>query len=120
MWGPKTDTALWTNFNWEKSIKAAMDYVGEPYSGKFDFARTRMYGPITHMVAPKKQAVRCEECHARDGRMATVAGLYIPGATPSLGGKLGLLALLAALAGVLGHGALRLFARMRGQGGHHG
>lgn len=119
VWGPTTDTALWTNFNWEKSIKAAMTYVDLPYSGKFAFAETRMYWPITHMVAPKNQAVKCEECHAKNGRMATIAGLYIPGATPSLGGRIGLFILLAALAGVLGHGLLRLFARTRGQGGHH-
>lgn len=116
VWGPTTDTAFWTNFDWSKSIKAAMEYVGEPYSGQFGFAKTRMYWPITHMVAPADQALDCAACHSRDGRMAQISGLYIPGAGSPLGEKIGMLMLLATALGVAGHGGLRLLGMLRGKG----
>lgn len=116
VYGPETDTAFWSNFDWSKSIQAAMDYVGEPYSGEFDFVDTHMYWPITHMVAPKEGALDCEACHAKDGRLADLAGFYMPGRDP--GGpvdKIGLAILIAALAGVAGHGLLRIVMRRGGQ-----
>jgi len=116
VYGPKTDTAFWTNFDWSKSIKAAMDYVGAPYSGKFDFVDTYMYWPITHMVAPKEDALDCQACHAKDGRLADLAGFYMPGrGAGGLVDKIGLAVLLAAIAGVIGHAILRLATR---RGGH--
>ncbi len=115
VFGPETDTAFWTNFDWSKSIKAAMDYVGQPYSGEFGFVDTYMYWPITHMVAPKEQALQCESCHSQGGRLASLAGFYLPGGNPiGLVDKVGLAILLAALAGVAGHSILRLVA---GRGG---
>lgn len=117
VWGPTTDTALWTNFDWTKSIQAAMDYMGEDYSGHFAFAKTRMYWPITHMVAPAEQALECESCHAQDGRMAQIAGLYIPGTGHPVSEKIGMLMLLAAALGVIGHGGLRLLGMLRGNRG---
>ncbi|WP_186399328.1 tetrathionate reductase family octaheme c-type cytochrome [Stappia sp. P2PMeth1] len=113
VYGPATETAFWTNFDWAKSIEAAMAYLGEPYSGKFDFADTVMYWPATHMVAPADQALGCAECHARNGRMAGVEGTYIPAAVLQPAGKLGMLMVALALAGVLGHGLLRLLGRLR-------
>ena len=118
VWGPTTDSAFWTNFDWAKSIQAAMDYVGADYSGQFDFVDTHMYWPITHMVAPAADALDCQSCHARDGRLADVAGLYMPGTGTPLGGRIGLALLLAALAGVGIHGAVRLIRREGGN--HHG
>lgn len=118
VWGPKTDTAFWTNFDWAKAIDAGMKAANQPYSGKFDFVDTYMYWPITHMVAPSEQAVECEECHAKDGRMQNIAGIFMPGTDPnSWVGILGKLLVLAALAGVLLHGALRLFSGKKGE--HH-
>lgn len=32
--GPTTGSAVWTSFDWGKSIKAARVYVGEPCSGE--------------------------------------------------------------------------------------
>jgi octaheme c-type cytochrome (tetrathionate reductase family) len=55
----KDDTAFWGNFDYAKSIKAGMDYAGLPYSGQFGFIETRMNWFITHMVAPKEEALRC-------------------------------------------------------------
>ncbi|MDR5652261.1 tetrathionate reductase family octaheme c-type cytochrome [Ruixingdingia sedimenti] len=117
VYGPETDTAFWTNFDWSKSLQAASDYLGTDYSGKFDFVDTQMYWPITHMVAPADDALKCDACHARDGRMANLAGVYIPGAGLPPGGMLGLALLALAAAGVAGHGMLRLIRR---KGGHHG
>jgi hypothetical protein len=110
-YGPTTDTAFWTNFDWDKSIKAAMDYVGMPYSGKYDFVDTQMYWPITHMVAPAEQALDCKACHAEGGRMANIAGVYVPGSGTGPGGQVGLALLVLALLGVAGHGVLRLFGQ---------
>lgn len=110
-YGPKTETAFWTNFDWGKSIKAAMDYVGLPYSGKYDFIDTRMDWPITHMVAPADQALDCKACHATDGRLSNLAGVYVPGAGPGPGGQIGLLLLALAALGVAGHAVLRLFGK---------
>ncbi|MDF2139935.1 tetrathionate reductase family octaheme c-type cytochrome [Paenirhodobacter sp. CAU 1674] len=117
VYGPGDGTALWSYFDWEKSLKAGMDYVGLEYSGKFDFVETHMYWPITHMVAPKEDALKCESCHSEGGRMANIAGIYVPGSGIGIGGKLGLVVFLMALLGVVGHGVLRLFGK---KGDHHG
>ncbi|MBR9972352.1 tetrathionate reductase family octaheme c-type cytochrome [Magnetospirillum sulfuroxidans] len=113
VFGPD-DSAFWTNFDINKSIKFGMDYAGLPWSGKIDFIETRMYWPITHMVAPKEQAVKCGECHMKgeDGRLAQVPGFYMPGrdAVRWLD-LLGYLALGGALAGVMLHGLLRFVLR---------
>ncbi|PLX36541.1 MAG: cytochrome C [Hyphomicrobiales bacterium] len=75
----KDDTALWTNLDWEKAIAAGQKAVGREFSGKYGFVDTAMYWPITHMVAPKEDALKCGECHAKDGRLAGVTGVYMPG-----------------------------------------
>ncbi|WP_319773773.1 tetrathionate reductase family octaheme c-type cytochrome [Breoghania sp.] len=109
VYGPDTTTAFWTNFDWAKSIKAGMDYMGVPYSGEFGFVDTFMYWPITHMVAPKEDALKCGQCHSKDGRLSDVPGLYIPGAAPfSDATKIGLGILLFVIVGLLGHMVVRL------------
>jgi hypothetical protein len=40
-----------------------------------------MSWPITHMVAPKEKALACVECHSKDGRLAGIEGVYMPGAS---------------------------------------
>lgn len=119
VWGPTTDTAFWTNFDWGKAIEAGMKAAGQPYSGEFDFVDTYMYWPITHMVAPAENAVECAECHQQDGRLANVAGVFMPGTEPnSLVGWLGKAIVLMALLGVIGHMALRILSRSA-RGGRH-
>ena len=122
VYGPGTETAFWVNFDWNRSLQAGMDYVGEDYSGIYDFVDTYMYWPIAHMVAPARDAVDCVECHSADGRMANIAGVYVPGSTLQPGGKLGLLIFVLGALGVLGHAALRMFGAMRRKdgGAHHG
>lgn len=111
------DTGYWKNLEWNKAIEVGMKTSGTPYSGKFDFIKTEMYWPITHMVAPKEQALACAECHAKDSRLAGISGIYMPGHSANrwvdmAGWGLALLTLL----GVLAHGAIRLVLRNKVQG----
>jgi len=107
----KDDAAYWGNYDWEKSLTVGMASVGAEYSGELGFVSTTMRWPITHMVAPKDDALRCKDCHRDHGRLAGLDGIYMPGRDRSVlldtGG--GLLALLA-LAGVLVHGGGRIVA----------
>ena len=110
------DTAFWTNFNWEKAVAVGMASVGAPFSGKVDFIATQSTWPITHMVAPAKDALRCHGCHASGGRLEKVPGIYIPGRARDHAGWLdGAGWALAALTllGVLGHGLARVIVSKR-------
>lgn len=119
VWGPTTDTAFWSNFDWAKAIEAGMKAAGKEYSGEYGFVDTYMYWPITHMVAPKEDAMDCAECHSEDGRMAEISGVFMPGTdSNNITGLLGKLIVALALLGVIGHGMLRLFSR-KPQGGDH-
>lgn len=116
-WGDD-DAALWTNFNWDKAIEHGMREIGAQYSGQFAFVETEMSWPITHMVAPKEDALSCAQCHAPSigvGRLDDVPGIYIPGrdgsqALGAFGWGLAGLALL----GVVGHGGIRILAARKG------
>lgn len=115
VWGPTTDTAFWTNFKWDKAIEAGMKAAGKEYSGEYGFVDTYMYWPITHMVAPADKALECQECHAAGGRLANLAGFYMPGSQPkSVGAILGMLVFFAMFAGVALHTLIRLFTRTNG------
>ncbi len=115
VWGPTTDTAFWTNFDWGRAVEAGMKAAGVEYSGEFGFVDTHMYWPITHMVAPAEQALDCASCHAEEGRLRGLAGIYMPGTdSNSWTGILGRLIVLGALLGVLAHAAIRIFAGRKG------
>jgi octaheme c-type cytochrome (tetrathionate reductase family) len=108
------DTAFWKNFNWDKAIATGMMTVGAKYSGKHDFVETEMLWPITHMVAPKQDAVPCHQCHRENGRLKDVPGIYLPGTGHfALIDKLGWAAALLALLGVIAHGAGRIYMSRR-------
>ncbi len=112
----KDKNAFWKNFDWPKAIQAGMDYMGKDYSGKYDFAKTEMWWPITHMVAPSDKAVTCDECHSKDGRMKDIQGVFIPGRdNHGWIDWLGYGAILATLLGVLGHALMRLATRKNRQ-----
>jgi octaheme c-type cytochrome (tetrathionate reductase family) len=114
----KDDSALWTTFNWDKAIEYGMKEIGAQYSGKYAFVSTEMSWPITHMVAPKGDALRCEQCHAPKsgvGRLDKVPGIYMPGRSGKdwldlIGWGVAALTLI----GVLGHGALRMVTGKKG------
>jgi octaheme c-type cytochrome (tetrathionate reductase family) len=110
--GGNDDTAYWTNLNWEKAVAAGMATVHRPFSGKVGFISTESMAPITHMVAPAKDALGCEACHASGGRLEKVSGVYLPGRGSNHAWWLDLPAwTIAALAllGVMVHGAARVY-----------
>jgi octaheme c-type cytochrome (tetrathionate reductase family) len=105
------DTAYWKNFGWEKAIASGMASAGAEFSGQVAFIETEMSWPLTHMVAPKDETLKCWDCHSADSRLAKVPGIYMPNhhANPLLdmaGWGLAGLALL----GVVVHGAGRIVA----------
>jgi octaheme c-type cytochrome (tetrathionate reductase family) len=110
------DTAFWTNFNWEKAVAVGMASVGAPFSGKVDFVETESTWPITHMVAPAKDSLRCHDCHASRGRLEKVPGIYIPGRGSDHAVLLdtsGWIIATLTLLGALGHGLARFIASRR-------
>ncbi len=108
------DTAFWKNHDWDKALTAGMKAVDAEYSGTMGFVETEMSWPITHMVAPKEDALKCEQCHTKKGRLAGVDGVYIPARDrivfmDTVGFSVALLALIS----VLVHGAIRIFVSSR-------
>ena len=103
----------WTTFDMNDAIKHGNKTLGIPYSGEFDYVETTYAFPITHMVAPKENALTCTQCHIReDSRLANITELYMPGRDKSsLFDTIGWLSVLGALAGVLLHGIGRFFMR---------
>ena len=102
-------TAFWRNLDWAPAIEAAMKGADHPFSGEVGFVDTKMYWPVTHMVAPAEASVTCGDCHRRPSIMAGIDDVYLPGRDAhgllDLAG-FGALALTGVL--ILGHAALRL------------
>lgn len=115
LWG-EDDISYWGNYDMGKAIAFGMKKAGLPYSGQYGFVETVSYWPITHMVAPKEDALSCESCHATGGRLEGLDGLYIPGRDHHQWLDLiGLIAVLGTLAGILGHALIRIVSSFRGQ-----
>ncbi|MEI7842975.1 MAG: tetrathionate reductase family octaheme c-type cytochrome [Gallionellaceae bacterium] len=112
------DSSYWSNFDWEKSLEAGMKAANVPYSGKYGFVKTEMSWPITHMVAPKADALTCAQCHSKEGRLKNVKGIYMPGRGDNnkLLDTVGWAFALMTLIGVLLHGAIRIYAHKKGLG----
>ena len=113
-YGPDKGAAFWKSCDWGKAIKAGMDYSGLPYSGQFGWIQTEMIWPLKHTVAPKENAVKCAECHHPDGRLAELAGFYMPGRdrTP-IADFIGILMVAGTITAACGHGFLRIVLRRR-------
>jgi len=79
LFGKKETGAYWSNYDWRKAAAAGMAEAGLPFSGSIGFAETKTFWPVTHMVAPAEQALRCGDCHSRNGRLADVQDFYLPG-----------------------------------------
>ena len=115
----KDKDAYWNTFDWEKSIAAGMKAAGHEFSGKVGFAETEMRIPINHMVAPKGNALDCEDCHAAGARLENVSGFYLLARDHNeLLEKGGWVLVLLTLAGVIGHGTMRLAIRLRRGAAH--
>ena len=108
----------WETLDWQRALTKGQEALGIPYSGEFDFVDTTYVFPITHMVAPKKDVVSCQECHTRsDSRLANLAGFYMPGRDKfGLLDSVGWLLVLANLLGVVLHGLTRIFTNGRKEG----
>ena len=113
LWG-NDENALWGNYDFQKAITAGMAKNNLPYSGEFGFVETYSFWPINHMVAPKQEALACDDCHAKEGRLKDLTGFYMPGRGSSEWiDKIGLLVIVATLIGVLGHALIRLVSASR-------
>lgn len=113
LWG-NDENAYWGSYDFGKAIKAGMENNNLPYSGEYDFVETYSYWPITHMVAPKEDALTCNECHTREGRLKDLEGFYLPGRDSYRWlDIIGLLAVAGTLFGVLGHGLVRIVFNKR-------
>jgi len=113
LWGNDKD-AFWGNYNFGRAIKTGMQKAGLPYSGEYGFIDTYSYWPQNHMVAPKEKALGCQECHAKNGRLAQLGGFYMPGRDSNRWLDIGgILLLLATLGGVLVHALIRILSRSR-------
>ncbi|VEN74922.1 Cytochrome c family protein (fragment) [Candidatus Desulfarcum epimagneticum] len=110
--GKEDKDAYWKGYDWAKAIAFGMDYAGLPFSGEYDFVETSYMFPITHMVAPKENAVACSECHApENSRLASLAGFYMPGRDGAgVVDILGWLLALGSLIGVIAHGVGRVLS----------
>jgi octaheme c-type cytochrome (tetrathionate reductase family) len=108
LWGDD-ENAYWGNYDFAKAIKVGMEKNHIPYSGQYGFVETYSYWPITHMVAPKEDALDCEACHTKQGRLQELTGFYLPGRDANRWLDIfGLLTVAGILLGVLGHGLLRI------------
>ncbi len=59
----------WTTFDWDRSFRLGAEVSKIAYSGRPGFARTEMYWPLSHMVAPKEKALACTDCHGESSRL---------------------------------------------------
>jgi len=105
------DLGFWRNLDWGNAIETGMSDTGVPFSGQYDFVSTKMYWPINHMVAPKDESLACADCHARDGRLAGLDGIYVMGQhyNPWVN-TIGWTLVILTLIGVIGHGLFRIVA----------
>ena len=85
---PKTvgEGGFWMDFDWDQALRLGSEVVGLDYSGEYGFAETWMYWPLTHMIAPSKDALQCEACHGGEGRLDWTA-LGYPGDPIEWGGR---------------------------------
>lgn len=112
LWG-EDDAAYWGNYDMAAAIEKGMADFGLDYSGEYGFIETLSWWPITHMVAPKAQALGCGDCHTPDNsRLASVEGIYLPGRdrNPWLDG-IGTILVFGTLAGILIHALVRIFSK---------
>ncbi len=113
LWGDD-DTSLWGNYDFGKAIKVGMEKYKIPYSGEYGFVKTVSYWPINHMVTPKDKALKCEECHAKEGRLKDLKGFYMPATGQyKLLDLIGILLVLGTLGGVLLHALIRVITNKK-------
>jgi len=115
LFGPKGSGAFWAEFDWKRAAEAGMAAAGLPFSGKVDFVETVYYHALSHMVAPKEEALKCDSCHIRKGgRLAQISGVYLPGRDRHVElDKIGQTLCLVALLFVSVHGLARIIISLK-------
>jgi hypothetical protein len=68
---PRTsgEGGYWHTFDWKSALKLGAKQAGLEFSGEYEFVETEMYWPLSHMVLPKEQALKCTDCHGGGGRL---------------------------------------------------
>jgi len=101
-------TAFQESMNWDLSAEKGMKDAGLTYSGSYDFINTEAAWPINHMVAPAEDALKCIECHSKEGRLKNLAGFYMPGRDRSIIlDFIGMILIIGAFGGVIIHAVFR-------------
>lgn len=116
LWDPEEGKgALWVDYNWDKALAAGMEYLGLPFSGKYDFIKTEMYLPVSHMVSDSENALTCKDCHVRnESRLAGLTDFYMPGRDRNKAvDNAGKLIIFLSLLGVLIHALSRILIHRR-------
>jgi octaheme c-type cytochrome (tetrathionate reductase family) len=67
--GTPGERGYWKEFDWKKAAELGAKHTGLPFSGRMGFVETEMVWPLSHMVAPKSQALTCTDCHGPTGQM---------------------------------------------------
>lgn len=67
--GTEQEPGFWKEFDWQRAAALGARHTGLPFSGRLGFTRTEMIWPLSHMVAPARDALRCTDCHGPSGRM---------------------------------------------------
>ncbi|MEA3444422.1 MAG: tetrathionate reductase family octaheme c-type cytochrome [Bacteroidota bacterium] len=105
----KGQGAYWVDFDWDVASAKGMKYIGQDYSGEYDFIETEMYWPLNHMVSPTEKSLSCKECHVRDNsRLASLNDFYMPGRDRLVAlDATGIILILLSLIGIFVHSTLR-------------
>ncbi len=77
----------WKTYDWVKASTLGMKSVNLPFSGEVGFVETYMYWTQNHAVAPKNQAVKCNDCHSKGTRLNWTALGYPNGDPMKKGGR---------------------------------
>ncbi len=70
---------FWKTLDWDDAVDKGMRAINQPFSGKIGFVNTTYVMPTTHMVTPVRNALKCMDCHIKNGRLAKLEGFYMPG-----------------------------------------
>jgi len=112
--GVKGSGGYWRDFDWDSSATKGMEYLGKTYSGKHGFIETKSYWPLNHEVSPANQALSCEECHSKNGRLNNLTGFYLPGRDQNkVIDIIGLLMIIGAFVGVTIHTVMRITSKKK-------
>ena len=57
------ENAYWKKWVWEPAFEEGMAAAEVDYSGSYEWVETYMYMAINHEVAPKEDALSCNDCH---------------------------------------------------------